>query len=40
MVEKGEIGIIGGMYDVAKGEVKFYDDTLHYMKTSEAALVA
>ena len=40
MVEKGEIGIIGGMYDVAKGEVKFYDDTLHYMKTREAALVA
>lgn len=28
MVEKGEIGIAGGMYDVATGKVDFYDDTI------------
>ena len=28
MIEKGEIAIVGGMYDVETGEVSFYDDTL------------
>lgn len=28
MVEKGEIGIVGGMHDISSGEVTFYDDTL------------
>ena len=27
LVEKGEIGIIGGMYDVSSGVVDFYEDT-------------
>ncbi len=27
MIEKGEIGLIGGMYDVASGKVEFYDPT-------------
>jgi carbonic anhydrase len=27
MVEKGELGLIGGMYDVATGAVQFLDDT-------------
>jgi carbonic anhydrase len=26
MVEEGKIGIVGAMYDVSTGEVKFYDD--------------
>ncbi len=30
MVNKGEIAIIGAMYDVTTGEVKFYNDTLQY----------
>jgi carbonic anhydrase len=38
MVENGEIGIIGAMYDVAKGEVAFYDDSLHLQKSKEAAM--
>src|SRR5688500_1960327 len=28
MIEKGRIGIGGGMYDVATGEVEFYEETL------------
>ncbi len=28
MIEKGEIGIIGGMHNLADGEVVFYDDTV------------
>lgn len=28
LVEKGEIGIIGGMHNLETGEVEFYDDTL------------
>lgn len=28
MIEKSEIGIAGGMYDVATGVVDFYDDTI------------
>ena len=38
MVENGEIGLIGAMYDVAKGEVAFYDDSLHLQKSKEAAM--
>jgi carbonic anhydrase len=26
MIEKGEIGIVGGMHDIATGKVAFYDD--------------
>ncbi len=26
MIEKGEIGIVGGTHDIATGEVKFYED--------------
>lgn len=28
MIDKGEIGIVGGMHDIATGRVDFYDDTL------------
>ncbi|HEV7334022.1 MAG TPA: carbonic anhydrase family protein [Flavisolibacter sp.] len=28
MVRSGQVGIIGAMYDVTTGEVKFYDDTM------------
>ena len=28
MLEKGQIGIIGGMHDISSGEVTFYEDTL------------
>jgi carbonic anhydrase len=27
MIENGEIGIIGGMHDLATGQVSFYEDT-------------
>ena len=27
MIEAGEIGLVGGMYDVASGAVQFMDDT-------------
>ena len=27
MVEEGQIGVIGAMYNVGTGEVAFYDDT-------------
>lgn len=27
MIDKGEIGIVGGMHDIATGRVDFYDDT-------------
>jgi carbonic anhydrase len=37
MVQNGEIGIIGAMYDVTTGEVTFYDDTLQYRKEKELA---
>jgi carbonic anhydrase len=30
MVDNGEIAIVGGMYDIATGEVEFYDDTLRF----------
>ena len=29
MVEAGELGIVGGMYDLATGKVTFYPDTAH-----------
>ena len=32
MVEKGEIGIVGGMYDVESGKVKFYEPELNNKK--------
>ena len=35
MVEQGQIGIIGGMYDVTSGVVEFYDDTLVLKNTRE-----
>lgn len=28
MIEKGEIGIVGGTHDISTGEVSFYNDTL------------
>lgn len=28
MIEKGQIGIVGGMHDISTGEVTFYEDTL------------
>ncbi len=28
MIEKGEIGIVGGTHDITTGEVEFYEDTL------------
>ena len=28
MIEKGDIGIVGGTHDITTGEVSFYDDTL------------
>jgi carbonic anhydrase len=28
MIEKGQIGIVGGMHDITSGEVIFYEDTL------------
>ena len=28
MIEKGEIGIVGGTHDITTGEVHFYDDAL------------
>ncbi|MFM6925240.1 MAG: carbonic anhydrase family protein [Ferruginibacter sp.] len=29
MVEKGEIGIVGAMYDIETGKVEFYDDVMY-----------
>lgn len=36
MVENGEIGIVGGMYNIETGKVEFYDDVL-YIKDAENA---
>lgn len=36
MVKSGAIGIIGAMYDVTTGEVKFYEDTLQFPKAAKA----
>lgn len=33
MIEKGEIGIVGGMYDVETGAVTFYDDVENMTET-------
>ncbi len=33
MIESGEIGIVGGMYDVETGEVTFYDDVENMTET-------
>ncbi|MCD6018605.1 MAG: carbonic anhydrase [Bacteroidetes bacterium] len=30
MIKKGEIGIVGGMYDVTTGEVVFYPETMNF----------
>lgn len=32
MVAAGELGVIGGMYDLATGKVTFYEDTAHGLK--------
>jgi carbonic anhydrase len=37
MVDAGEIGIIGGMYDVTTGKVEFYEDTKILNTKKEAA---
>ena len=37
MVNSGEIGIIGAMYDVTTGEVTFFDDTLQFQNAAKAA---
>ena len=29
MIQSGQIGIIGGMYDISTGEVQFYPETMH-----------
>ncbi|MDB5206637.1 MAG: hypothetical protein JWR72_1712 [Flavisolibacter sp.] len=41
MAEEGKIGICGGMYDVATGEVEFYEETitLNQAKKTELMLV-
>jgi carbonic anhydrase len=38
LVEKGQVGIIGAMYDVASGKVNFYEDTLVKDPIAKAAL--
>jgi carbonic anhydrase len=37
MVSNSEIAIIGAMYDVTTGEVRFYDDTLQYKPAKQKA---
>ncbi|HEY1114368.1 MAG TPA: carbonic anhydrase, partial [Chitinophagaceae bacterium] len=37
MVEEGQIGIIGAMYNVSTGVVEFYDDTRVMAQQSELA---
>jgi len=36
MIEKGEIGIVGGTHDIATGEVNFYPDTLWIWENNHA----
>ena len=36
MIEKGEIGIVGGTHDISTGEVKFYPDTLWIWENDHA----
>ena len=38
MIEKGEIGIVGGTHDITTGEVKFYPDTLWIWENDNAEL--
>jgi len=40
MVDAGEIGIIGGMYDVTTGKVEFYEDTKILNTKKQAAATA
>lgn len=37
MIEAGEIGIVGGVHDIATGAVSFYEDTLIINKPKEVA---
>ena len=36
MIEKGEIGIVGGTHDITTGEVSFYSDTLWIWENNHA----
>ncbi len=36
LIDKGEIGIVGGMHDISTGEVVFYEDTIHFAKKNES----
>ena len=38
MLDKGEIGIVGGTHDITTGEVKFYPDTLWIWENDNAEL--
>jgi carbonic anhydrase len=38
MIEKGEIGIVGAMYDIETGKVEFYDDVMHIKDEQTPAL--
>ena len=38
MIEKGEIGIVGGTHDITTGEVSFYPDTLWIWENNHAKL--
>ena len=38
MVRNGEIALVGAMYDVTSGDVQFYEDTLHLLKTNQAEM--
>jgi carbonic anhydrase len=29
MIDKGEIGIVGGTHDISTGEVSFFEDTMN-----------
>lgn len=40
MVESGEIGIVGAMYDIETGKVKFYDDVMHIKDEKNQAFIA
>lgn len=39
MVKEGKIGICGGMYDVANGEVEFYEETIIVNQPKETELI-
>ena len=39
MVESGEIGIVGAMYDIETGKVEFYDDVMHIKDEKNQAFV-